>query len=113
MEIGQKVEITEKYVKGKYVKEKYVKEKHKNIESLDGYEFFVRTWKTAKIKKTKGVFVGLRLLKDIAFSEMLDHAGELSYVRHCVIKNTKVALIAINKKQLLYVPLDNFVIVND
>jgi hypothetical protein len=87
MELGQKVVFNKKYVR-------------KEGRTSDGS---LRSWEETSINKASGVFVGIRVLKDVNLIYD-EEDGEYNF-DWSIHKTTKVALIAINKRGTIYVPL--------
>ena len=90
MELGAKVIFNKKY-------------KKEEVRTEDGY---LREWSEVDIKEIPGVFVGIRVLKNIDIWTTCDEDGYENGIDYKISKNIKVALIAINKRGTLYVPLD-------
>ena len=78
MKLGQKVTITKKYVAYKW-------------------QSFRREWRIEPIDITDGVFIGYRTLRE----------GFFDWESSEPTKFIKVALVAINLRGCVYVPIDN------
>lgn len=93
MEIGQKVLFDEKYIRTE-------------TRNTDGD--YKRNWTIKKVNRTKGIFVGVRSIKDVRYSFDCYDSEEHAF-NWKVTKYIKVALIAVNKKQLIYVPFESII----
>ena len=85
MKLVQKVKVSKKY------KPFLNTEKQKS-----GYNLLVKRYKIVDIPEKKGVFCGVRVLKE----------GKFDFDTNIVLKTIKVALVAIDLRGLIYVPFD-------
>ncbi len=94
MKFGQYVTITEKYVRIETGREDIV---------------WYRQWIIENIPKHSGIFIGFRVLQNTEFEDNYEEENDYHDIKYKPRSHVKVALIAINKKQLLYVPITNLV----
>lgn len=91
MKIGDKIKVNKKYVK--------VNKKWNEDDS------FRRVWELQDIKQTEGIIAGIRVIRDIESINVLDDDGYICCIDFNTTKYIKVALVAINLKSTIYVPL--------